>query len=144
MTQVDFSEVAHGSDRLRLALDAAQLITDDLGAPDQTFFKLSDDQGLIGFVGLQGAGPDRLLRSLVVLPGRRGHGYGRILVKRLEAVAAGSAQRLHLLTTGPASLFRALAYVEGDRSKAPADIAATAQFSSLCGPKATYLVKDIG
>jgi len=85
-----------------------------------------------------------LLRSLVVLPIRRGQGYGRLLVERLEGVADGAVDRLHLLTNGTAELFRALGYVDADRDRAPAFIAATAQFTSLCGPRATYLVKDLG
>lgn len=74
MTQVYFSEARHADDVLRLALGAAQLPTDDLGGPDQMFFSLSDDEELIGFIGLEGSGTDRLLRSLVVLPTRRGKG----------------------------------------------------------------------
>ena len=85
-----------------------------------------------------------MLRSLVVLPIRRGQGYGRLLVERLEGVADGAVDRLHLLTNGTAELFRALGYVDADRDRAPAFIAATAQFTSLCGPRATYLVKDLG
>ncbi|KEQ54782.1 GNAT family N-acetyltransferase [Sphingobium chlorophenolicum] len=144
MTQVYFSEARHADDVLRLALEAAQLPTDDLDGPDQMLFSLSDDDGLIGFIGLEGDGADRLLRSLVVLPTRRGQGYGRMLVERLERVADGTVERLHLLTNGSAEFFRGLGYVDADRDAAPAFIAATAQFTSLCGPRATYLVKDLG
>lgn len=144
MTQIYFSEARHADDVLRLALGAAQLPTDDLGGPDQMFFSLSDDDGLIGFIGLEGNGADRLLRSLVVLPTRRGKGYGRMLVERLEGVADGAVERLHLLTSGTGELFRQLGYVDADRGAAPAFIAATAQFTSLCGPRATYLVKYLG
>ncbi|WP_363754657.1 GNAT family N-acetyltransferase [Sphingobium sp. LSP13-1-1.1] len=76
MTQIYFSEARYADDVLRLALSAAGLPTDDIGGPDQMFFSLSDDVGLIGFIGLEGDGADRLLRSLVVLPTRRGQGYG--------------------------------------------------------------------
>lgn len=103
MTQVYFSEARHADDVLRLALGAAQLPTDDLGGLDQMFFSLSDDEGLIGFIGLEGNDADRLLRSLVVLPTRRGKGYGRMLVERLEGVADGAVDRLHLLTSGSGS-----------------------------------------
>ena len=144
VTQVYFSEARQADDVLRLALEAAQLPTDDLGGRNQMFFSLSDDDGLIGFVGLEGDGADRLLRSLVVLPTRRGQGYGRMLVERLERVADGTVERLHLLTNGGAEFFRGLGYVDADRDAAPAFIAATAQFTSLCGPRATYLVKDLG
>lgn len=144
MTQIYFSEARHADDVLRLALGAAQLPTDDLGGPDQMFFSLSDDDGPIGFIGLEGNGVDRLLRSLVVLPTRRGKGFGRMLVERLEGVADGAVERLHLLTSGTGEFFRRLDYVEADRDEAPAFIAATAQFMSLCGPRANYLVKDLG
>jgi len=144
MTQVYFSEARHADDVLRLPPGAAQLPTDDLGGPDQMFFSLSDDEELIGFIGLEGSGTDRLLRSLVVLPTRRGKGYGRMLVERLEGVADGAVERLHLLTSGTGEFFRRLGYTDADRDAAPAFIAATAQFTSLCGPRATYLVKDLG
>lgn len=62
MTNVYFSEVAHGDDVLRLVLSAAQLPTDDLGGPDQLFFTLSNGDGLIGFIGL-GSGPINCLRG---------------------------------------------------------------------------------
>ncbi|WP_411197650.1 GNAT family N-acetyltransferase [Sphingomonas sp. C3-2] len=144
MTQIYFSEARHADEVLQLALGAAQLPTDDLGGPDQMFFSLSDDEGLIGFIGLEGNGADRLLRSLVVLPSRRGKGYGRMLVKRLEGVFDGAVERLHLLTNGTGEFFRKLGYADADRDAAPAFIVATAQFTSLCGPRATYLVKDLG
>jgi N-acetylglutamate synthase-like GNAT family acetyltransferase len=79
-----------------------------------------------------------------VLPTRRGKGYSRILVERLEGVAERAVERLHLLTSGTGEFFRRLGYVDADRDAAPAFIAATAQFTSLCGPRATYLVKDLG
>lgn len=144
MTQIYFAEARHADDVLRLALSAAQLPTDDLGGLDQMFFSLSDEEGLIGFIGLEGNGADRLLRSLVVQPTRRGRGYGRMLVERLEGVIDGAVERLHLLTNGSAEFFRGLGYVDADRDAAPAFIIATAQFTSLCGPRATYLVKDLG
>jgi N-acetylglutamate synthase-like GNAT family acetyltransferase len=125
MTQIYFSEARHADDVLRLTLGAAQLPTDDLGGPDQMFFSLSDDEGLIGFIGLEGNGADRLC-SLVVLPTRRGKGYGRMLVERLEGVVDGAVKRLHLLTSGTGEFFRRLGYADADRDAAPAVIAATA------------------
>ncbi|MFY9352070.1 MAG: GNAT family N-acetyltransferase [Sphingobium sp.] len=144
MTQIYFSETRHADDVLRLALDAAQLPTDELGGADQMFFSPSDDDGLIGFIGLEGDGTDRLLRLLIVLPTRLGQGYGRMLVERLEGVADDAVERLHHLTSGTGEFFRKLGYVDADRDQAPTFIAATAQFTSLCGPRATYLIKDLG
>lgn len=131
-------------DVLRLALDAARLPTDDLNEPGRRFFKLSDADGPIGFVGIEGDGPDRLLRSLVVLPGRKRLGHGGLLVAHAEAQARrNGAERLHLLTTTIADFFRARGYRDADRAAAPEPIRATAQFTTLCPGSAAYLVKEI-
>lgn len=131
-------------DVLRLALDAARLPTDDLDQPGRRFFKLSDADGPIGFIGIEGDGPDRLLRSLVVLPSRKRLGHGSVLVAHAEAAAhRDGVARLHLLTTTAADFFRARGYRDADRAAAPEAIRSTAQFSSLCPGSAAYLVKGI-
>ena len=129
---------------LRLALDAAGLPTDDLNESGRHFFKLSDADGPIGFIGIEGDGPDRLLRSLVVLPGHKRLGHGGLLVAHAEAVARrNGVERLHLLATTVADFFRARGYRDADRGVAPDAIRSTAQFSSLCPASAAYLVKAI-
>lgn len=144
MTDLVFSDVPPGGrDVLRLHLEVAGLPVDDLDQTGRLFFRLSDDDGPIGYVGLEGEGPDRLLRSLVVMRSRRGQGHGRELVRRLEQVCEDAVERLHLLTTGAAPFFRSLGYIDADREQAPSAIASTAQFASLCPASATYLVKDL-
>ncbi|WP_404365677.1 arsenic resistance N-acetyltransferase ArsN2 [Sphingomonas sp. MMS24-J45] len=145
MSRTTFAPLASGAhDVLRLALDAAGLPTDDLDRSGRAFFGLSDEKGPIGFVGLEGDGADRLLRSLVVLPSRKRQGHGGLLVAHVEALARrDGAERLHLLTNTVADFFRARGYRPADRADAPAPIAATAQFSSLCPGSAAYLVKEI-
>lgn len=129
---------------LRSALDAAQLPTDDLDEPDRKFFAASDQHGPIGYVGLEGGGADRLLRSLVVMPSRRGQGYGAYLLGRVEACAgAADVERLHLLTTTAAQFFSAHGYCTADRATAPAQVAASAQFASLCPASATYMTRTL-
>ena len=131
-------------DVLRLALDAARLPADDLHEPGRRFFKLSDADGPIGFIGIEGDGSDRLLRSLVVLPSRLRLGYGGLLVAHAEAAARrDGVERLHLLTTTVADFFRARGYRDADRAAAPEAIRTTAQFSTLCPGSAVYLVKEI-
>jgi len=131
-------------DVLRLALEVAGLPVLDLDDPGGTFFALSDDNGPIGFVGLEGYGADRLLRSLVVLPSRKRRGHGALLVAHAEAWARrADVARLHLLTTSAADFFRARGYRPRDRAEAPPAIAGTALFGSLCPASATYLAKDL-
>jgi amino-acid N-acetyltransferase len=139
-----FYEVPRGAhDILRTALAEAGLPTADIAQPGRLFFGLSDDRGLIGYIGLEGDGADRLVRSLVVLPSRRGSGHGSTLVARLEAVLPGEVERLHLLTATAAPFFRRLGYADSDRRQAPDAIAATEQFASLCPASASYLVKTL-
>ena len=145
MSRVVFDALPTGShDVLRLALEAARLPTDDLDQPGRAFFELADDGGPIGFIGIEGQGTDRLLRSLVVLPSRKRQGHGGLLVAHAEAMARrDGVERLHVLTTGAAAFFRVRGYRDRDRATAPVGISATAQFTSLCPASAAYLVKEL-
>lgn len=116
MKEPIFFSVPHDAyDILRKALEQADLPTSDLEQPNRMFFGLSDQKGLIGYVGLEGDGADRLVRSLVILPSRRGSGHGGTLVRKLEAILPEDVERLHLLTRTATSFFRRLGYVDSDR-----------------------------
>lgn len=145
MSRIAFLPISDGGfGLLRPALKAARLPIDDLDQPGRIFFELSDEVGSIGFIGLEGDGADRSLRSLIVLPGRKRQGYGGLLVAHVEAFARrDGVSRLHLLTTTAADFFRAHGYRPDDRAGAPAAIAATTQFTSLCPDSAAYLIKDL-
>jgi amino-acid N-acetyltransferase len=125
-------------------LAAAGLPFEDVFEQDRTFFRVEDDAGLIGFGGWEGVGSDRLLRSLVVAPPRRGKGLGRTAVALIEAEArSAGTERLHLLTTTAAPFFRALGYRDAERAGAPGTIRGSREFSSLCPASAAYLVKPL-
>lgn len=130
---------------LRAALDAAGLPCGDLLLPGRRFFRFASDSETACYGGLEGDGPEMLLRSVVVPPSARGRGAGQAIVRALEAEAARlGAVRLHLLTTTAAAFFHGLGYRPGERAAAPPAIAATAQFTSLCPATAAYLVKRTG
>ena len=119
-------------------------VADDLCEPDRSFFGLSDDVGPIGFIGVEGTGADRLLRSLVVLPSRKRRGFEGLLVAHAETFARqDGVKRLHLLTQTVPDFFRARGYRPVDRTTVPASIASTEQVASLCPASAAYLVEDI-
>lgn len=125
------------------ALSEAGLLVDDIAEPARAFFRLVDG-GTVGFGGLEVDGPDRLLRSLVILPSARGTGRGRTLLLLLEQAAReAGTHRLHLLTQTAAPFFRAHGYADADRDHAPPAIASTAEFATLCPASAVYLVKDL-
>ena len=124
-------------------LTAAGLPVSDLAEPGRVFFRF-DDGALAGFGGIEGDGPDRLLRSLLVVADRRGVGLGRALLAALEAHARElGVARLHLLTITAAPFFAANGYAAADRTKVPAPIAASREFTALCPASAAYLVKAL-
>lgn len=124
-------------------LDAASLPSADLADPGRLFFRFEADS-LVGYGGLEGEGADRLLRSIVILADRRGHGLGRALVATLERQARDfGVERLHLLTTTAAPFFRAIGYADADRGTAPSAVAASREFTALCPASAAYLAKAI-
>ncbi|WP_375427550.1 arsenic resistance N-acetyltransferase ArsN2 [uncultured Sphingomonas sp.] len=128
---------------LASVLAAAGLPVSDLAEPDRMFFRF-DDGALAGFGGIEGDGPDRLLRSLIVAANRRGEGLGRVMLDLLEARARKlGVIRFHLLTNTAVRFFAANGYAAADRAKAPAPIAASREFTALCPASAAYRVKAI-
>ena len=124
-------------------LNDASLASADLADPGRLFFRFEADN-LVGYGGLEGDGAYRLLRSIVILADRRGHGLGRALVATLEQQARNfGVERLHLLTTTAAPFFRALGYADADCGVAPPAVAASREFTALCPASAAYLVKAL-
>lgn len=123
----------------RSALVAAGLPIEDLGEVDASYFSASGAFG--GFVG---AGPDRLLRSVVVPEAARGKGIGSQIVDLIaDRARDGGTARLWLLTTDAGRFFGSLGWVEVDRSTVPEAIKATTQFASVCPASASLMVRDL-
>lgn len=123
----------------RAALVAAGLPVEGLCEGPASYFTLSG-----AFGGFAGAGPDRLVRSVVVPEKARGRGVGSALVARLaEAAREDGAARLWLLTTDAASFFGRLGWRTVDRAAAPDAIRATEQFAAICPVSATLMVRDL-
>ena len=130
---------------LTAALDAAGLPSGDIGQPGRTFYRFAAASGeTVGYGGLELYGAAALLRSIVVLPNYRRHGYGRVIVTHLttQAVAAG-ARTAYLLTTSARSFFERLGFAVIDRETAPAAILATTQAAGICPASAPFLVKRL-
>lgn len=140
--------VAQGSQEfigLRGTLLKNNLPVDDLGGEGQRYFSLMDESGAaFGYGGLEGVGADQLLRSLIIYPGARAKGMGRVLVRLLEARAReDGAQRVWLLTNDAEKYFRRLGYKTVDRVEAPKTIARTKQFAKLCPASAKLMRKEL-
>ncbi|BAN49304.1 arsenic resistance N-acetyltransferase ArsN2 [Metapseudomonas resinovorans] len=126
------------------ALQEAHLPDDDVALPGRVFFAFQFDGQHIGYAGLEIYGPDALLRSVLIVPQQRKRGLGSQVVSEVEKLAhRAGIERLHLLTTDQAPFFERIGYVLTQRQLAPADIASTLQFKSLCPSSASYLWKSL-
>lgn len=126
-------------------LAAEGLPTGDLNVAGNRFFEFRDCGGtLVGFAGLQQFDTFALLRSVVVFPRARTQANGTGIVNWLaaEAVRRG-ADELFLLTTTAAKFFEKRGFRPVDRNEAPAAIASTAEFTSLC-PASAVLMRRAG
>lgn len=119
-------------------------VSDLAGHPALELRGIRIDGVLAGVVGIEIHGRLGLLRSLAVTAAHRQAGLGASLVSEAESVAAErGVETLYLLTTTASSFFAGLGYEELARSEAPAAIAATAQFSSLCPASSTFMYKTL-
>lgn len=90
--------------------------------------------------GLELHGGDALLRSVAVDDAYRGKGAGAAICDRLEAFARERGVRdIYLLTTTAKAYFANRGYEAVARDQAPADIAATEEFTSLCPASAILM-----
>ena len=139
-TRVELHQLA----ALAQVLAEAGLPASDIAAPGRHFYRFDDEDGLIGYGGVEGAGADRLLRSFIVVEARRGAGLGSAMLSALERAAANDgATCLYLLTTTAEPFFGRFGYAPIARASAPAEIADSAEFRSLCPASAAFLFKRI-
>ncbi|MGX1126961.1 GNAT family N-acetyltransferase [Pseudomonas defluvii] len=87
-------------ERLRTALESADLPADDIELPGRTFFEFTLNGTTVGWGGFETYEADGLLRSIIVDPAYRSKGVGVSLLQLIELKAAElGVTRLHLLTT---------------------------------------------
>ena len=99
---------------------------------------------VVGSIALEPFANVGLLRSLVVDPGYRGCGLGRLLVSELETHACRTGtSELWLLTIDADRFFLGLGYRVQERDKAPGAIRRTTEFSLLCPDDATPMRKRL-
>ncbi len=119
-------EVAGSDARLREALRAADLPTDDIEDEGRAFLEaVFGDGQTIGYAGLERCAGDYLLRSVVVLAEHRGHGFGRAIV---EAALRGVGGDVFLATTSAAPFFSSIGFSEVPRAEVTAAVLATRNY----------------
>lgn len=99
MTTIRLEPVGGNDPGVAAALVEAHLPTEDIGDYGRSFFvALAEDGSTVGYSGIEACGDAVLLRSLVVLPERRGKNLGRILT-RLTLGRAVDIADIYLATT---------------------------------------------
>jgi amino-acid N-acetyltransferase len=124
-------------------LTIAGLPTGDLEGSAR-HFALDDDRQLVGFGGLEGDGPDQMIRSIVVPLWLRGRGFGQAVVEGLvQQARSDGAERLWLLTTSADAFFSGLSWRATDRAHAPESVRASRQFAEECPSSAVLMCRHL-
>jgi len=126
-------------------LQSAGLPTVDLTTEHcEHFFFSGSAHDPSGIVGLELYGDVALLRSLVVMPGRRGAGEGSVLLRHAEEHARVKGVRtLYLLTTTAEQFFARHGYSHAPRESAPEAIRATREFSGICPASSAFMKREL-
>lgn len=131
-------------DRVESLLDANGLPSADVREKPECFFLAVTEAGVVGVGGVEPAGSDGLLRSVVVTEASRGQGYGTALCTALEDYARTSGlEELYLLTTTATGFFRGRGYERIERDRVPPEIRETREFAELCPDAATCMYKRL-
>lgn len=102
-------------------------------------------EDIVGVAGLEVCCDNALLRSVAVRADWRSHGLGRALVTRVISDAeARGIRALYLLTTTADRYFPSFGFRTIGRDDVPADVRATAEFTSACPASATVMCRGCG
>jgi amino-acid N-acetyltransferase len=126
-------------------LKGVDLPTEDLtDSHVEDFFLAGVADQPTGLVGLETFGEVALLRSLAVVPERRGLGEGQQLLEYAERHAWSKGVRaIYLLTTTAESFFAKFGYSRVARESAPVAIKSTREFAGICPASSAFMVKQL-
>jgi amino-acid N-acetyltransferase len=111
---------------------------------DKLLYLLWDDDRVIGTGGLEIFDDCGLLRSVSVLPGEQGKGYGSFINSQLEKFAYESGIRcMYLLTTTARNFFEHEGYCEVKRENVPGSIRQSSEYSTVCPSTAVVMKKTL-
>jgi amino-acid N-acetyltransferase len=125
-------------------VEQAGLPVADLRSSPVEFIVAVDGERIVDTVGIERHDDVGLLRSLSVVPARRGTGLGGSLVDALERRAAELGLReLVLLTTTARDFFAHRGYSAIARDAAPEAVRRSAEFRSLCPASSAVMTKPV-
>ncbi|WP_158288321.1 arsenic resistance N-acetyltransferase ArsN2 [Mucilaginibacter psychrotolerans] len=125
-------------------LTAENLPVDDLSENLPDFFVAIEGSEIIGVAGMEVYGNYGLLRSVAVLPSRRGQGIAGKLVGQVESAGKQKGlSALYLLTETAADYFKNKGYAQIDRAQVPTAIQISSEFSHVCPVSAIVMEKEL-
>lgn len=138
--------VSGPDEHLVALLSSAGLPTEDVHEAGRVFLRFTDLSGrVVGVGGYEPLGDAALLRSIVVVPDRRGEGFGKHIAEALMRRAADDGARAAFaLTTGPETFLVTFGFANIDRASAPTSVLETRQARGLCAASAVLWHREIG
>lgn len=125
---------------LRSLLRANRLPDEDCDRQGDIFCGIFESGELVAAGGLEPAGQDALLRSVVVRDSHRGRGLAQRITQHLLRRARRERRRaVYLLSETAGDYFARLGFVPVERSAVPEAVSRTRQFAVLCPQSASCL-----
>jgi amino-acid N-acetyltransferase len=125
-------------------LQSQKLPTEDLPTVLDHFSIATEDDNLVGLIGLERYGTAGLLRSMVVHPDYRNRQIAERLVHQLEETAkAIGITSMYLLTETAEKYFSRKGYNTIPRSEVPPLVMQSSEFSHVCPVSATVMKKEL-
>jgi amino-acid N-acetyltransferase len=125
-------------------LQTEKLPVDDLPASLDNFFVATDNDKVIGAIGLELYRDCGLLRSMVVNKEHRNKNIASQLVHQLEEYAASiGINCMYLLTETAADYFERRGYHRITREEVPKELQASSEFSHVCPVSAIVMKKPL-
>lgn len=125
-------------------LQAEKLPVDDLPASLDNFFVATEDDKVIGAIGLELYGDCGLLRSMVVDKEHRNKNIASGLVQWLENdVESKGINCIYLLTETAPQYFERKGYQKITRNEVPTELKASSEFSHVCPVSAIVMKKSL-
>lgn len=145
MTFATIDEVSGTDAALAAVLAEAGLPTDDLAQSGRRYFRFTEAGRLIGYIGWEELdGRSVLLRSLLIMPAERRHGWGACLTDwALRRLAELGFTDVWVLTTSAERLALRQGFERAARETAPDTVRATRQFAGLCPSSAIVLHRSL-
>jgi amino-acid N-acetyltransferase len=131
--------------RIAALLRQAALPSEGIAASQCRFWQIGNGDAPRAVAAVEFYGAQGLLRSVLVDAAERRKGLGRKIVAGvLDEARRLGVREVYLLTTSAADFFATLGFRTIERAGVPSDIAATAEFATLCPANAVCMTKTLG